>query len=371
MKPSKLLFATLISGLLITACGSSGSKGDTSDSGEIVEEIPEIDTAKGVVKYGIFPQTVVTDGATITALDKLDSDKKGEKNGWYLLDDTYYAKVNNAKTFVNTPDYVEGEEVDEKTEAKYYHFNNNQRIVTDHKYWFKCEPIIWKMLKTDEDGAIHLITEEILDARPFHTSTNPKKIGKDDSGKDIYAYPNNYEYAAIRTYLTSNSNSDFLKTAFSQGHKYAQVTTVDNNEKTTGVPEGVANPYACNDTNDKFYILSHADLTNTDLGQFTADVNPNRDRTAVLTDYAKARGAFYSQDETHQDSLNRGCYWTRSPYYEYNNMAYYVAADGSIRNDINDEGITDEDALEKQDYDTSKIDSTRIGFRPAMTLKMN
>lgn len=357
MKSSKLLFATLMASLLITACGSS-SQGDTSDSEEKEEETPVVDLTTQSVKYGIYPQSVVTDGETIAKLEELDTNKQVESNGWYLLDETYYAKINKASPFKITNALNEGETEDEPDPNCYY-FLNGQRIVTDAKYWFKCEPINWKIYKTEENGEHYVISEFLLDTRTYHISATTRTIG----GEKIYA--NNYKESDMRKWL----NDGFLNTAFCKGYKHAKEVAVDNSAASTGIKESDENPYACADTTDRVYLPSYADYTNIELDTFTNNPNPNEHRSAIPTDYARAKGAFYSQDADYSKALDKGLYWTRSPYNLYGNVVSYVAPDGSIRNDIADE-LSGEDLLPKADYVSSYIDRSYLCVRPAITVKM-
>ena len=70
------------------------------------------------------------------------------------------------------------------------------------------------------------------------------------------------------------------------------------------------------------------------------------DRSAKVTDYAKARGVITSSD----DYVNNGYWWLRSPYYKYAEMHYVVNYEGDI--------------------DTNTINRTYLGVRPACWINL-
>ncbi|MDY4783285.1 MAG: DUF6273 domain-containing protein, partial [Candidatus Enterosoma sp.] len=115
-------------------------------------------------------------------------------------------------------------------------------------------------------------------------------------------YRNNYQYSDIRTWL----NNDFLEQAFYYDPSLIQTVNVDNSAKSTG---DSINPYACEDTQDKVYLLSYKDICNEDYG-FMDDAS---------------RIAY--------DAYGNACdYWLRSPYHYDGGRARYVGNYGSVGN---------------------------------------
>ncbi len=160
--------------------------------------IPAIDTSKGTLTYGLYPQTHVSDDDTISALDALLTPKS---NGYYLYNDEYYAKK-AANPYGST-----------------CAFNDGTTIRHGASYWFKCEPIEWKIL-TSGDGTYSLVSTLLLDAHRYGYDSN------------------NYANSEIREWL----NDDFLNTAFSLDSSLIQVTSVDNSASTT---DSSSNRYTC------------------------------------------------------------------------------------------------------------------------------
>ena len=237
------------------------------------------------IYFGEYPQTLKDDSITITS-DTPDSD------GYYLgSDGARYAKVEA------TP------------YSSAYYFNNNQQIVRGKTYYFKVEPIKWKILQVN-GKEYKLVTDLIIDNQKFYSSIDYRTI----DGKTIYS--NNYEYSDIRKWL----NKDFYNKAFTKElQSIINTTLVDNSAAST---KSIYNAYICNDTYDKVYLLSYTDITNEEYG-FTNDAS----REKQLSDYAKAKGSYMS---TSTDYYNNGLYWLRSPDYYNDYRARSVDLDGYI-----------------------------------------
>ncbi len=248
---------------------------------------PVFDSKSNTVTYGLYPQTHVSDEDLISSLNELTD---AESNGWYLYDGSYYAKK------AATP-YSSGCEFDDET-----------TIVEGTEYWFKCEPIKWNILSSS-DGTYSLVSSALLDAHRYYSSTSDRTI----DGETVYA--NNYEHSDIRSWL----NGDFYDSAFALDDFLIQTVTVNNSAATTG---SSTNKYACNDTQDKVYLLSYQDYEN-------VDYFPNKaSRCCKPTDLAKANGAYYSHDGSNYDGS--GDYWTRSPSFDSSRYAWSVSYDGRL-----------------------------------------
>lgn len=106
--------------------------------------------------------------------------------------------------------------------------------------------------------------------------------------------------------------------AFKDSEKGAILTKeVDNSASTTS---SSSNPYICENTFDKIYILSYKDLYNSNYG-FT----DNSSRCAKVTDYAKAVGAYWY---TEAQYLDNGKYFLSS--YHSDTFGFYVDIFGQI-----------------------------------------
>lgn len=168
-----------------------------------------------------------------------------------------------------------------------YNDNNSSMV------WFKYEPIKWRIM-SEEEGTAFIVAEDILDARRFDDSSN------------------NYAESEIRAYL----NDVFYNRAFAAAQQaLIQVTAVDNSAASTA---SSPNPYACENTNDKIFLLSYSEARNAEFG-FTN----NASRQKKTTEYAKVQGA-YTND------YSNGNWWFRSPGNSISYSAWGVLFDGSI-----------------------------------------
>ena len=261
----------------------------------------------GTVLYGYYPQTHVKDTATIASLDALTS---AESNGWYKLGDDYYAKA-TANLYGSIGSFDDGDQ-----------------IVTTVSYWFKVEPISWRVL-ANSDGSCSLVSNVLLDAHRYNADFS----GKNASGY----YANNYAQSELRSWL----NGDFLSKAFSLGNSHLKTVTVDNSASTIYASDAT---YASSNTEDKVYLLSYADYANTSYF-------PSLDsKKCKLSDWARANYA-YDPSIAYTNPSHYGQYWTRSPSPDSSRKASYVDQDGH------------------HTYD-AYVDQAYTCVRPAITVKL-
>ncbi|MCK9470872.1 MAG: InlB B-repeat-containing protein [Bacilli bacterium] len=248
------------------------------------------------VYYGTYPQTVVDDSSLISSLNSLTSTNA---NGYYEFEGEEYAKV------VATPN------------STGYQFINGATITSSQTYYFKVEPIKWRVLE-EADGTYTLLSEYIIDKQVFYPSAYSTRT---IDGKTIYA--NNYEHSTIRGWL----NNEFYIKAFSNPEKSNILTTlVDNSASTTEID---SNPYVSNNTIDKVYLLSYQDVISSNYG-FSTSFFSSSTRTAITTDYARAVGAYMNTSTSY---YGNGWWWLRSASINGSISAYYVSDGGIIDSD--------------------------------------
>lgn len=229
----------------------------------------QIDTTNKVVRYGAYPQTVVSDVITIGELDALE---KPYLNDWYYYNGSFYAKL-----IANPYD----------ASSK---FDSGDPIESGKAYWFKCEPIIWKIL-SDNNNEYYLFSKRALDN---HCYDDDSPIYKDSE---------------IRSWL----NNDFYNIGFAlYNTSYIKNTDVDNSASTT---TGSENEFACENTQDKVFLPSYQDKVN--IIDVLTQNEPFEERSAdfITTDWATANGS-------------GGNWFTRSPYHLKVFNKYYIS-DGS------------------------------------------
>ena len=241
---------------------------------------PALSSDGKTVTYGLYPQKRISDSGIVSALNSISAP---ESNGYYLYEDTYYAK----------------------TVAKPYGsscvFDDGTTIVSGTTCWFECKPITWKVL-SETDGTYYVLSDTLLDAHRYDASSN------------------NYANSKIRFWL----NGDFYGSAFALADSAILTTDVDNSAATTDSP---SSQYACANTQDKVFLPSYQDYINSSYG-FAASTGSSATRYAKTTDWARARGAYYyTSSGTYQYN---GWYWTRSLYRLYSNFAWHVNKDGNL-----------------------------------------
>lgn len=226
--------------------------------------------------FGEYPQTIKTETGTPS---------NPNQNGYYKLGNSYYAKV-EAKPY--TSGYLFS---DEKTVIK-----------AGSVYYFKVEPIKWRVLK-NTNGTYMAVSDLILDAKCYFNSIGNRSDITDYQNNNSTGVisPSNYQFSDIRAYL----NTEFYQKAFTETQKNMILTTiVDNSVTSTG---NSSHSYKCENTNDKVFALSNSEATNADYGF------DDKTRKAYGSDFAKANGLFVFN--------NGSSWWLRSPYFYYGDAA--------------------------------------------------
>lgn len=263
--------------------------------------IPLLSDDERTISYGLYPQKNVNDSSLVSALNALT---KSEPNGWYLYDGDYYAKV-KATPFTS-----------------YCFFDSGEKIVDGTKYWFKCEPIVWNVLRNNS-GDYFVVSKFLLDTHIFSSGS------VNVNGQLIHG--NDYKNSGIRSWL----NVDFYNSAFSLGNKQIQTMVVDNSASTTDSPD---NTSICENTEDKIFLLSYQDYINNSYG-FETYRGSSIYRYCKTTDWARARGASFH--ESIGAKQFNGIYWTRSPYYPFYSDAFCVLQDGRLNfRDVDEKGLS-------------------------------
>lgn len=234
-------------------------------------DFPTLITENGIsyVQFGYYPQTVVSD---TTVVEKLDSAIKSglttNAYGYYQMDNNYYAK----KTA--TP-YTNGE--------SYLKFTDGSTIENGKDYYFKVEPVLWRVVKNNS-GVYTLIADKVIDVHIFDPLQFPEEV------EGVTQNPNDYSISEIRSWL----NGEFLSTAFKTYEKaFISLSQVDN---------GVYN-----DTEDKIFLPSLEDMYNEEYG-FSSDA----ERMALSTDYVRACGTYMVPMVPEGKQIGYAKYWLRT-----------------------------------------------------------
>ena len=238
----------------------------------------------GYILFGAYPQSEVDDPTTLAALNESYTElpTANSLNGWTSY--KYYIEGSNSTDFMW---YIDIEYSGEKYRGVYFtsyrsffatgedwYYPIDQEYYgyyTGTVYWFKWEPIKWRIL-SESDGKAMILSELKIDSQQY-----------DYDG----SYSNNYADSTIRAWL----NDTFYNTAFgAMQQAIIETTEVNNGISSTGE---TYNPYVGANTFDKIFLLSYKEA---------ATISSHISYGKSPSDYQKAQGA--------------GSYWIlRSPYY--------------------------------------------------------
>ena len=245
------------------------------------------------IYFGEYPQTLKVDNVTVG--DVADED------GYYLgSDGERYAKV--------VADPYGGS----------YTFSDGSAVTEGNTYYFKVEPIRWRIL-SEGDGSAFILADGIIANHYYHHTTSSTTI----EGETVYAH--NYKHSDIRAWL----NGEFLNTAFGEvAQGLIETTEVDNSASSTAYS---SNQYACENTFDKVFLLSYREVVNSEYGFASSSSTDDTARRMTVSDYARSTGAYMDiYMDISNDYFGCGFWWLRSPYHYYSDSALYVYDDGSV-----------------------------------------
>ena len=254
------------------------------------------------IYFGEYPQTIKADNVTVG--DVADED------GYYLgSDGERYAKV------VADPN------------DRGYTFSDGSSVTDGATYYFKVEPIRWRILSED-GGSAFILADGIIANHYYHHTRSSTTI----EGETVYA--SNYKHSDIRAWL----NGEFLNAAFGEvAQSLIETTEVDNSLYSTGYS---SNWYVCEDTFDKVFLLSYREAVNSAYGFASSSLTYDTARRMTVSDYARSTGA---DMDTSDSYFGCGNWWLRSPGYTYGDFARFVDnrgyADGGSYVHFDDFGV--------------------------------
>ncbi|MBQ9506325.1 MAG: InlB B-repeat-containing protein [Clostridia bacterium] len=277
------------------------------------------------MQFGTYPQTRVTDGGLISALNAAEKtwasyeyysgtgnayDGQMQPGDWMRFADFFYnGEKYRAVTFdeyrPQRPGSSRNAGETQQDENGYY---------TGNVYYFKYEPLTWKVL---DPSAGYVVCQSIVDAQMYQNLIY-QSGGNYYQGVGSSNYANHYATGTLREWL----NDDFYNTAFTASQKEKIKTTSQDNSGYNGVYNSAA-------TNDKIFLLSYVDATNS-----AYLFSSNEDRQGTATDYTKAQGLWVSGGHS--------LWWLRTPSSKTKNGSYidvYGIPTGDNENDDTLKGI--------------------------------
>ena len=288
------------------------------------------------IYFGHWPQTLERDETVIAKLNEvagtppLPRDKENPYN-WESHEGTTYMwqKI----VIYNGTKYLGVQMNDYRASGVYalrsYIMKNG--YFTFEVYWFKYEPIKWRILTTSGNSAF-IMSDIALDSfsiQPDRKSENRDGLFAEynnSTGVPDGTYANNWEYCFLRQWL----NETFYNEVFNDLQKEIIKTMKLDNSARGSNPNDYPKYYGygekagknkfadqCKDTDDKIFLLSLRDITTTAYG-FNKDVKAEDPaRNLQATDFAKLHGAPMNTNDKKYVT-----WYTRSPSPANGNQGY-------------------------------------------------
>ncbi len=290
------------------------------------------------IYFGYWPQTLERDETVIAKLNEmagtppLPRDKENPYN-WESHEGTTYMwqKI----VIYNGTKYLGVQMNDYRASGVYalssYIMKNG--YFTYEVYWFKYEPIKWRILTTSGNSAF-IMSDIALDSFSIQPDRTRARIAttygvSEQTIRRVIpdgTYANNWEYCFLRGWL----NETFYNEVFNNLQKeIIKTTKLDNSARSSnpneypkyyGYGENAGkNKFAdqCKDTDDKIFLLSLRDITTTAYG-FNKDVKAEDPaRNLQATDFAKLHGAPMNTNDKKYVT-----WYTRSPAPANGNQGY-------------------------------------------------
>ncbi|MBQ5969764.1 MAG: hypothetical protein IJL52_06565 [Clostridia bacterium] len=376
MKRSGQFLAVLLALILLFTCApfAFAKTGNSANSYRVGDTI----------KFGTYPQTNYTE---TKELKKAASAATWKSYGYYSgTDKGYYHTITESwsapngemapSDFMQFADFFCGgnkyravkftQYRPEDTNYKSGDLNSNQDdnfYYTNTVYYFKYEPLTWRVL---DPSTGYIMCESVIDSQPYQNlvwyyeindEENDYYFGEYYQGIHSTTLANDYVTSSIRAWL----NYDFYETAFTQEQKANIKTTVLDNSAydVYGLGEfpGGAGNYNSAATEDKIYLLSYADATNSAYGFSPSNEMFDTSRAAKSTNYAKCQGLSASDSlELTNGSLYDGTCWRLRTPNSYTGSSSCGVVLGNIKSfDVGDTevGVRPACCLLKLDTDTA------------------
>lgn len=291
------------------------------------------------IQFGTYPQSEVKDEKTLEALNALTPEwSRWTSYNYYSGDDTYGSmKAGNWMRYTDVS--YNGEKYRAVKFTQYRHNltyaskSDAEQLLngyeTDMVYWFKFEPIMWRVLNPDT-GLV--MCETIIDAQAYSNT-----IYKNETAPSTYRYYNDeecttfasdYETSSIRSWL----NDDFYHTAFTEAEKrQIAETTLDNNGYYSAIKEEGYEELDSASTTDKIFLLSYKEVKTIEYGFHSRPAYEDSARLAYSSDYAKSQGLSVLNDSKDTTYNGTSCWLLRSPGHNTHTSCYVYYHGGSDR----------------------------------------
>ncbi|MBP3708827.1 MAG: hypothetical protein J6I73_00240 [Treponema sp.] len=264
-----------------------------------------------IVKFGEYPQTIKDSSVTVdetkqrasgVPMDTTETIEDAKIDGALIYcqgsDGAWYYKC----TDENAYDMDANAKYSDGTKAQ----KTGERDNDVEPLWFKVEPIKWQVVTDNYNGT----GKKLLVTEKIHAWGDGFMNTESDRGS---VKRNNYKESKLRSFITASKylkkngidyyenfigRQSFLKTAFTEDEQARIATT--NLDNTGVITDGVTNIYACDNTEDKIFLLSYKEVMNPEYFPNSAS------RAKLPTDFAIAKNLIYAD-------WFSALYWLRTP----------------------------------------------------------
>lgn len=259
-------------------------------TGYTVSETDAVYKTGDVIEFGSYPQSRVDDSTIIKELDAEAENIDWISYGYYYGSGSWDDNSSTASDYMQYKDIAYGGEKyravrftkyrpeftwDTPTEDHSRQGKNFYHL--DWTYYFKYEPLSWKILDPDEG---YVMCENIIDSQAYQ-NTVCYSYGNSYNNKEHTNYASDWATSSLRHWL----NEDFYNTAFTQEEK-SQIGSTSYLENVGSGLYADSYPY----TYDKIFIISYADAKNSEYGFIDNSDAADPARTLSGTDYARCQG---------------------------------------------------------------------------------
>ena len=237
---------------------------------------PVLDLANNKITYGLYPQTYVSDSATISALDDLPESAIWETTGYYYYNGNFYQNCL-------------GDKCDNDN-----HFADGTKVVDGTKYWFLCEPVSWVIMK-NSGSTYQLYSEKMIHAGLTWA----------------YSNSNIYENCQVRDWLNgtgSHLNNGFFQTGLFGSNEYVQSMTFTPDDGSSTMTDNVR-LLTTDEANDANYFAN------------------NNARMIIITDWTAAHHACFKNG-----SSSYGRWWLCEANTDTTTNVWGVGLSGDVGN---------------------------------------
>lgn len=254
------------------------------------------------VTFGSYPQSRVTDSATLSALNSMGKTwisfhyyvgTGSVSNGGMVQADymkyadlSYNGNKYRAITFTSYRPYNTGKPCSAVNSCQ---DDNGYNINT--VYYFKYEPLKWRVL--DPANGLVICTKAI-DSQAFN---NYVEYGGYEywGDKKLTKYANDWANSSLRIWM----NGDFYNAAFSSSEK-SQLENVTLENSSLGMFSNQGN--FRDESIDKVFLLSYNDIINSKYGFSAGAGIPDTARQMKASDYAKCQGCWVNSTTEYNDN---------------------------------------------------------------------